>query len=253
LRCALAHGGKIRVASAPPAREAAVPLAEARSIPRPFQRENPAMARPIVYGPAGSNYVWSVRLALAEKGVTHELVEVAFGAHREMPHLARHPFAKVPALEHDGFAIYETQAILRYVDERFRGVALQPEDVFEFSRMNQLMGIVDAYAQPSIAGTILYQRLLVPRQGGSADEAAIAAAMPQARLCLAEMDRLMADNRFLAGAYVSLADLMVAPLLHYLGNVPDGRPLLVAHPKLEDWRKRIAERQSFQVTKPPGA
>jgi len=41
------------------------------------------MAHPIVYGPAGSTYVWSARLALAEKGVTHELVDVPFGTHRE--------------------------------------------------------------------------------------------------------------------------------------------------------------------------
>src|SRR5581483_1791031 len=69
------------------------------------------MARPVVYGPAGSTYVWSVRLGLAEKGVAHELVELPFGAHREEPHLQRHPFAKVPAFEHDGFQLYETQAI----------------------------------------------------------------------------------------------------------------------------------------------
>ena len=41
------------------------------------------MAHPIVYGPAASTYVWSARLALAEKGVTHELVEVRFGDHRK--------------------------------------------------------------------------------------------------------------------------------------------------------------------------
>ncbi len=77
------------------------------------------MAHPIVYGPAMSTYVWSARLALAEKGVTHELVDVPFGTHRAEPHLSRQPFAKVPAFEHDGFALYETQAIMRYVDERF--------------------------------------------------------------------------------------------------------------------------------------
>ena len=67
------------------------------------------MANPIVYGPAFSTYVWSARLALAEKGVTHELVDVPFGAHREEPHLSRQPFAKIPAFEHDGFALYGTQ------------------------------------------------------------------------------------------------------------------------------------------------
>ena len=208
------------------------------------------MAHPIVYGPAGSTYVWSARLALAEKGVTHELVEVQPGAFDQDPHLSRQPFAKVPAFEHDGFALYETQAILRYVDERFPGTPLQPEDVHEWSRMNQIIGIVDAYAWPSIAGIILHNRLLVPQLGGAADEAGIAAALPRARLCLAEIDRLMADHRFLAGDHVSLADLMAIPLLYCFANVPDGRGPVDEHPKLQDWMRHMETRQSFQVTKP---
>ena len=210
------------------------------------------MANPIVYGPAASTHVWSVRLALAEKGVTHELVEVPFGAQREEPHLSRHPFAKVPAFEHDGFALYETQAIIRYADERFAGTPLQPEDVHEWSRMNQIIGIVDAYASPSIAETILFNRVLVPRLlHGTADEAAIAAALPRARLCLSEIDRLMEDHRFLASDHISLADLMVIPVLYYFGNVPDGRAPMAEHPKLQNWVRQMETRQSFQVTKPP--
>jgi glutathione S-transferase len=209
------------------------------------------MANPIVYGPAFSTYVWSARLALAEKGVTHELVDVPLGAHREEPHLSRQPFAKVPAFEHDGFALYETQAIMRYVDERFAGAPLQPEDVHEWSRMNQIIGIVDAYAWPSIAGTILVNRVLKPRLlGGTPDEAAITAALPRARLCLSEIDRLMEDHRFLAGEHISLADLMVAPLLYYFGNVSDGRAPMAEHPKLQNWVRQMEMRQSFQVTKP---
>ena len=210
------------------------------------------MAHPIVYGPAGSTYVWSARLALAEKGVTHELVDVPFGPHRQEPHLSRQSFAKLPAFEHDGFALYETQAIMRYVDERFAGTPLQPEDVHEWSRMNQIIGIVDAYACPSIAGTILFNRVLAPRLfGRTPDEEAIEAALPRARLCLSEIDRLMEDHRFLTGAHVSLADLMVIPLLYYFGNVLDGRTLMAEHPKLQSWVKQMETRQSFQVTKPP--
>jgi len=210
------------------------------------------MAHPIVYGPAGSTYVWSARLALAEKGVTHELVEVPFGAHGEEPQLSRHPFAKVPAFEHDGFALYETPAFLRYVDERFAGTPLQPEDVHEWSRMNQIIGIVDAYARPCIGEAILFNRLLVPRLlGGAPDEAAIAAALPRARICLSEIDRLMQDHRFLTGSHVSLADLMVVPLFYYFSNIPDGRAPMAEHPKLQNWVRQMETRQSFQVTKPP--
>ena len=118
--------------------------------------------------------------------------------------------------------------------------------------MNQIIGIVDAYAWPSIAGTILFNRVLVPRfLGGRPDEAAIAAALPCARLCLSEIDRLMEDHRFLASDYLSLADLMAIPLLYFFSRVPDGREPMAEHPKLHNWIGQMEMRQSFQVTKPP--
>ena len=210
------------------------------------------MARPIVYGPAGSTYVWSTRLALAEKGVAHELVDVPLGAHREEPHLSRHPFGKMPAFEHDGFALYETQAILRYIDEGFPVAPLQPTDLHQFARMSQIMGIVDAYAWPSIAAGIVFNRILAPLLGLPVNEEAVAKAVPRARLCLSEFARLMSDQQFMAGERISLADLMVVPLLYYLARVPEGEAALTEHPSLRAWMRRIEDRQSFQVTKPPG-
>jgi len=210
------------------------------------------MARPIVYGPAGSTYVWSTRLALAEKGVADEHVEIGFDEHRQEPHLARHPFAKVPAFEHDGFALYETQAILRYIDEGFPVAPLQPTDLHQFARMSQIMGIVDAYAYPSIVGGILFNRILAPRLGLPVDEAAVVAALPQARLCLAEIARLMGEQPYLVGERISLADLMAIPLLYYFSRLPEGAAALAEHPSLLPWMRRMEERQSFRVTKPPG-
>jgi glutathione S-transferase len=210
------------------------------------------MARPIVYGPAVSTYVWSTRLALAEKGVAHELVDVDFGAFREEPHVSRHPFGKVPAFEHNGFALYETQAILRYIDEGFPVAPLQPTDLHEFARMSQIMGIVDAYAYPAIIGVIIINRLRAPRLGLPVDEAAVAAAVPRARLCLSEFARLMGERPFMAGERISLADLMVFPLLFYFRRVSEGVGSLGEHPTLASWMRRIEERQSVQVTKPPG-
>ena len=210
------------------------------------------MARPIVYGLAASTYVWSTRLALAEKGVAHELVEVGFGQHREEPHLSRHPFAKMPAFEHDGFALYETQAILRYIDEGFPVAPLQPTDLHQFSRMNQVIGIVDAYAYPSIIGGIVFNRMLAPRLGLPVDEASVTAAQPRARLCVSEIARLMGDDPYLAGERVSLADLMVIPLFYYFARLPEGEAPLAEHPNISPWMRRMEVRQSFQVTKPPG-
>jgi glutathione S-transferase len=210
------------------------------------------MARPIVYGPAGSTYVWSARLALAEKGVAHEHVHMEFGEHTKEPHLSRQPFAKVPAFEHDGFMLYETQAILRYVDEGFAATPLQPTDLHEFARMNQIIGIVDAYAWPSIAHGILFPRLVAPRLGLPVDEEAIKAAIPRAALCMAEFARLMGGQPFMAGDNISLADLMVFPILCYFNRIPEGQALLAESETLLGWLRRMEPRQSVQVTKPPG-
>ncbi len=210
------------------------------------------MARPIVYGAAVSTYVWSARLALAEKGVAHELVEVPHGELRAEPHLSRHPFGKIPAFEHDGFQLYETQAILRYIDEGFPVAPLQPTDLHQFSRMNQVIGIVDAYAHPAIADEFLFNRVVAPRQGLPADEAAALAALPRARLCLSEIARLQGENEFLAGERITLADCMVSPLLAYFVRQPEGEAAVADHPGLRAWMGRLGARQSYQVTKPPG-
>ncbi len=86
------------------------------------------MADPVIYGPAFSTYVRSVRLTLEEKAAPYRLEEVNIleGAHQTPEHRARHPFTKVPAFEHDGFALYETAAIMRYVDETFAGPSCNP-------------------------------------------------------------------------------------------------------------------------------
>src|SRR5260370_30061156 len=181
------------------------------------------MARPIVYGPAGSTYVWSARLALAEKGVAHDLVEVGFGEHRQEPHLSRHPFAKVPAFEHDGFALYETQAILRYIDEGFPVAPLQPTDLHQFSRMNQIMGIVSAYAAPSIGADILFNRMLAPRLGLPVDEAAVMAALPQARLCVARIAPLLGGQPHLARERGSPRHPFGIPRAHFFRLLAGGQ------------------------------
>ena len=72
----------------------------------------------------------------------------------------------MPAFEHDGFALYETQAILRYIDEGFPVSPLQPTDLHQFARMNQIMGIVDAYAWRAIAAGIVFNRVCWRRAWG---------------------------------------------------------------------------------------
>ncbi len=85
-------------------------------------------SKPVLYGYDASAYPRIARLMLVEKGVDHDYMRVAnWSGYEKLPGFEDlHPFAKVPVFEHGGFRLYETGAILRYVDEAFQGPALQP-------------------------------------------------------------------------------------------------------------------------------
>ena len=70
----------------------------------------------VIHSVPGSPYGRAVCVAMEEKGARYRLVPVVPGTLRAPEHLARHPFGKVPVLSHGGFRLYETQAILRYID-----------------------------------------------------------------------------------------------------------------------------------------
>src|ERR1700687_5224583 len=83
------------------------------------------MAAITIHGVPGSPYVRSALLGLEEKGVSYRLAVMARGENKSPAHLERHPFGRIPVLEHGDFRLYETQAILRYVDAGFPGPPLQ--------------------------------------------------------------------------------------------------------------------------------
>lgn len=210
------------------------------------------MANPVVYGPRFSTYTRSVLLALEEKGAAYEVEEINIleGAHQTPEHLARHPFAKVPAFSHDGFDLYEVCAILSYVDAAFPGLSLQPDDAKARARMHQVMGIIDSYAYPAFITQILIPRVVVPMMGGETDEAAIKAALPQAEKCVNALERLVGGNKFVAGSALSLADLHLVPVYDYLSQTPEGETLLANAPGLRGWWDGVRERESVTKTRP---
>ena len=210
------------------------------------------MADPVVYGPAFSTYVRSVLLTLEEKGAPYRLEEVNIleGAQQTPEHRARHPFAKVPAFEHDGFALYETVAMMHYVDETFEGPSLQPSEPRERARMAQVLGIVNAYAYPACIGACVIQRLVVPLTGGTPDEAVIAEAVPQATTSVEALEALIDGKDFFAGVKLSLADLHVVPIYDYFAQTPEGETALSGTPNLRRWWDAISQRASVQKTKP---
>jgi len=202
----------------------------------------------IVYGVPGSPYVRAALLTLEEKGAEYELAAMALGTLKQEPHLSRHPFGRIPAFEHDGWMLYETQAIMRYVDAVVPGPRLQPEQPRAAARMNQVIGITDWYVMPQVSMPITANRVVKPRFNRPVDEDAVVNAIPNARICIAEIGRLLNGHSWMAGDAISLADLLLAPHLSMFAQAPEGAQILQDHENLRRWLARIEARPSMQAT-----
>jgi glutathione S-transferase len=211
------------------------------------------LPEPILFGAAYSVYVRAARLALAEKRVAYRLVEIDIFAEGGPPpdYAARHPFGRIPAFEHDGFHLYESGAITRYVDEAFPGPPLQPEDPQGRARVNQILSILDSYAYRTLVWDIFVERVRAPGQGRAPDEARIAAALPRAETCLAALEALMDVQPWLAGPQLTLADLHAAPIFAYAVLAPEGAALLARHDGIRRWWGKMAARASMAATRSP--
>ena len=117
----------------------------------------------VIHSIPGSPFGRAALVALEEKGARYRLAPVVPGTLRGPEHLARHPFGRVPVLEHGDFRLYEAQAILRYVDRALPGPALTPAQPRAAGRMDQLMNINDWYLFQGVANVIAFQRIVGPR------------------------------------------------------------------------------------------
>jgi glutathione S-transferase len=202
-----------------------------------------------VHSIPGSPFGRAVLATLEEKGASCRFSSVAPGTLRSPEHLARHPFGRVPVLEHDGFLLYETQAILRYLDRVLPTPSLTPADPRRAARMDQVMNVNDWYLFQGVGNVIGFHRVVGPRvMGLKPDEAAIEAAMPKARAVFAELARLLGEQPYFAGETLTLADLLVAPQIGFLTQTPEWSVLGAPHPNLVGWLARMEARPSLKAT-----
>jgi glutathione S-transferase len=203
----------------------------------------------VVYSVPGSPFGRAVLATLTEKGAPFKFVGLNPGSVKSEPHVSRHPMGRVPVIEHDGFMLYETQAILRYIDRVVPGTPLTPADPKALARMDQVMNISDWYLFQGVNSVIGFNRIVAPRLlGMPCDEAAIAAAMPQAHTVFRELSRLLGSNTFLVGDQLSLADLIVIPHVDLLSETPEWAALTAATPNLASWLERMNTRASLRQT-----
>jgi glutathione S-transferase len=202
------------------------------------------------YG-SGSPYSWRVQLLLEEKGLAYEPVLLSFskGEHKSAEHLARSPHGKVPALTDGDVTLYESSAILEYLEERYPKPAFLPADPATRARIRieEIEG-----AEYCFAAFRPVARQLFFTKPNDRDAAALAAGQAATR---AEIERLEAraarpGATWIVGDALSHADLTWLPFLEIAarGGVdldPTRTPWLAA------WRDRMRKRPSYERSYPP--
>src|SRR5258705_662689 len=207
------------------------------------------MSEFIIHSIPGSPFGRAVLTTLEEKGARYSFSPLAPGGLRSPEHLARHPFGRVPVLEHDGFLLYETQAILRYLDRVLPTPPLTPADPKAAARMDRAMNVNDWYLFQGVNNVITFHRIVGPRlMGVTPHESAIAVAMPKAHAVCDELARLLGAQPYFAGEAVTLADLLLAPQLDFLAQTPEWDPLSAGNRNLVDWFDRMTARSSLKAT-----
>jgi len=215
----------------------------------PFEER---MSITFYYG-SGSPPAWRVWLGLEHKQLPYEIKTLSFSAedNRKPEYLAISPRGKVPAIVDDGFALYESVAILEYLEQRYpdSGSPLYPRDAKQAAITRRIIQEVDAYLSAPVGR--LVRQTLMSRDGGDAKE--IASAREEV---LGELSRFEGyfEGDFLLGA-LSAADYALYPSLALLGRIDAKRPehaiTAAFGPKLAAWKKRIEALPYFEKTTPP--
>lgn len=191
-----------------------------------------------------STFSRRVHVALLEKRIPFEPVNIdmAVREHKSEAHLSRNPYGRVPAIDDDGFLLYESASILMYLEATHPEPALVPPDAQGRALVDMHMRLCDMQFARH-AGTIIFPRRFLPPERW--DHGAMDLARREMELHFAILAAQLEDEDYLVRDTFSLADIMYLPMLHFL-------PLMDIElaPNLAAWRERLLARPSAKATIP---
>ena len=214
------------------------------------------MSNVTLFGFPRSTFVSVVGLILTAKGVPYTFHDTEDEMYQPI-HLQRHPFGRVPVLQHDDFMLYETSAIAAYVDEVLPGPKFTPADPRQRARMNQWMCNLNSYFYPEMIYHVSHERMVYPELGIPGNDLIVQRAMPKVIRALEVMENELSDGRpFIVGDSLTMADFFLLPTLFGFSLTPEGKQLLPKFPAVQAWADRMAALPGvirFRASLPPRA
>jgi glutathione S-transferase len=196
-----------------------------------------------IWGRNTSSNVQKAMWGVGELGLAHERIDIGgpFGKNKEPPYLAMNPNGLVPTLEEDdGFLLWESNSIVRYLAAKHHASVLEPTDLKTRALAQKWMDWQLSVLGPAIT-PVFWGLVRTPPE--KRDLAAIEAGKTKTTQAATILDAQLGKTAFVAGDAFSYGDIPVGVMIYrYLKLVPE-RPKLS---NLERWYAAVAERKAFR-------
>ena len=199
-----------------------------------------------IHGRANSINVQKALWAADECGLAYDRRDVggAFGGNDQDWYLAMNPNGVIPTIDDDGYVVWESNAIVRYLAARYGTLGLYPADPQDRGRAERWMDWQISTIQTGM--TTLFWGL-IRTQPEQRDLAAIEAARLATASLWARLDQHLASNAYVAGASFTMGDIPVGCMAYRWLNLPFRRDDLPELAHLRAWYDRLATRPAYRT------
>lgn len=198
-----------------------------------------------------SVYTRSVRMALHAKSVPYTFTPVdPFHEDGQAALVGVHPFGRVPVLIHQGVRIYETTAILEYLDTQFAHMPLIPQAGLPRARVAQVQSIADNYVYSNLVRGVFSNGVYLPHLGMDANLSALNAGLAAAPRVLDALEEIAQEGHALTGRDVTRAECHLGPMIAYFSMYAQARDMVQSRPCLARWCAALTTMDAFASTRP---
>ncbi|KAG6834048.1 hypothetical protein H0H93_012322 [Arthromyces matolae] len=202
-----------------------------------------------LYGTGGplSTCTKRVAIVLLEKEVPFEFiaVDLSKGEHKSPAFLENQPFGQVPYIDDEGFILYESRAISRYIAAKYadQGTKLIPTDPKAHALFEQAASIEQNNFDPFVYGAVVENVYKKTFLGKEPDPAVFEDFIKKLDAKLEGYEKILSKQKYLAGDELTLADLFHLPYGVLL--VVAGSNIMETKPNVARWWKDLISRPSW--------
>ncbi|KAG6820933.1 hypothetical protein H0H93_009169 [Arthromyces matolae] len=204
-----------------------------------------------LYGYPVSTSTQRVAIVLIEKQVPFELVVVDLnkGEHKTPAHLEKQPFGQIPYIDDDGFILYESRAICRYIAIKYatQGTKLLPTGGLKEIAIFEQAASSEESDFDAIVGPAIFENVYKNFLGETPDPKIFKELINKLDGKLEAYDKILSKQKYLTGDEVTLADLY-----HISNGVmlsQAGSDIIYSKPNVARWFKELTSRPSWEAVK----